>query len=180
MSNADIALLISGVSLAISLAGFVWNIFKEFIYVKPKLAVAFAVYQIIRPGRSTPREVLGIAVTNMGPGPAIIHSCIIRFWRGWIRRRGYALINPLIDPEGTTTQGFFTGLPVELQPGHSKTFHFQYAKDCFLNRGQTITRVGVHDTYGRYHWASRRAVKRAQASYDRDFPPDTPPTAVKS
>jgi len=33
MSNADIALLISGISLAVSLAGFIWSTFKEFIYV---------------------------------------------------------------------------------------------------------------------------------------------------
>jgi hypothetical protein len=176
-SNADLALLISGISLAVSVAGFVWGIFKEFIYVKPKLRVGFAVFIALGEGRRQTKT-LGLSVTNMGPGPAIIHSCNLRIWKGWFRRDGWGLINPLIHPEVAHTSGPFTGLPVELQPGQSRTFYFQYARECFLNFGtETITRFGVHDTYGRNHFASRRAVRRAKESYAKDFsPPATSPT----
>jgi hypothetical protein len=171
MTAGQIAILISGISLAISVAGFVWSIFKEFIYVKPKLHVSFSVFHIVQKG--TPEmQTLGLGVVNMGPGPVVIHSCIVRTWKGWFKRAGWGLINPLVDPQSRSTGGPFTGLPSKLDPGQTSTFYFLYeAQECFLRSGPDIYRIGVHDTYGRTHYASRKAFKQARKTCEKDFGP---------
>jgi hypothetical protein len=169
MTGSEIAILISGISLAISIAGFVWSIFKEFIFVKPKLSVSFSVYHVLQEGVPNV-STLGLFVTNMGPGPVIIHSCVVRTWKGWFKRAGWAVIQPLIDPQGRTTSGIFTGLPTKLEPGESRTFYFLYdAIECFLVRNPDIYRVGVDDTYGRTHFARRKSVEVARKSHADDF-----------
>jgi hypothetical protein len=168
MTGGEIAILISGISLAISIAGFVWSIFKEFIFVKPKLSVSFSVFHVLQQGMPNV-STLGLSVTNMGPGPIIIHSCIVRTWKGWFKRAGWGLIQPLIDAQSRSTGGVFT-VPATLEPGQSRVFYFLYdAIECFLISFPDVYRVGVHDTYGRTHYTPRKSVRAARMSHTEDF-----------
>jgi len=176
MNESQVALVISGFAVAISIAGFAWSIWKEFIFVKPRVQVGFAVMTIVQPGwpegRPRPR-VCSLNVTNMGPGPVTLYSCIIKESRGLLRRRQLGLLNPIIgDPAADPPHGAgpFGGnlLPRELMPGKQYAFHFPYTGELWL--GDSIVKIGVADTYGRNHWVRRRRVRAAKKQYQRDFP----------
>jgi hypothetical protein len=47
MQVADWALLISLLSLAISIAGFVWNVWSKFIFPKPKIDLSLTVMRVV-------------------------------------------------------------------------------------------------------------------------------------
>ena len=66
MTAAHWALLISGLALAISIAGFIGSIWKEFIYVKPKVQVAFAIMQFFGTA-SQVREICSLTATTWVP-----------------------------------------------------------------------------------------------------------------
>lgn len=174
MTESDFALLMSGASLALSISGFLWSIWKEFIFVKPKINVSFTAVEIF--GRPTNvKNLLALSVTNMGPGPVTLYACVGRgYGKPFFKRRSLGIINPIHgDPTIAPHESigpFSAGLPVlELEPGKSKQFYFPYSRDCFLQ--EPLERIGVHDTYGRYHWCSRGMMLKAREKYWKDFPP---------
>lgn len=77
MTSSDFALLISGISLPIAMLALSWNVYEKFIFVKPRLQVSFGVVSVIQNGK-VGKKLLSLSVTNLGPGPAIIHSTIAR------------------------------------------------------------------------------------------------------
>jgi hypothetical protein len=77
MQTADWALIISIISAAISLAGFVWNIWAKFIYPKAVIRVSFAMVQIVELGSDEIPEVLVLSATNMGPGEVTLTKALI-------------------------------------------------------------------------------------------------------
>lgn len=169
MTDAQIALLMSGAALAVSISGFIWSIWKEFIYVKPRVYVSFAVMEIFHP--ELPRQsICTLTATNMGPGSATLHSCITG--EGWFRRKATGILNPIHGHPAVLPHRslgpFSDGLPFELAPGKTKSFHFPFEREIFLK--DPITWIGVHDTYGRSHWAKRQDVVSARERYWRDFP----------
>jgi hypothetical protein len=163
MTASHWALLISGLALATSIGGFVWSIWKEFIYVKPKAYVSFAIMKIF--GRRSPvNDICNLTATNLGPGPVVLHMCVTRNSRGVFRKPQQGFLNPiegdpLVLPH--ISQGPFSGgLPASLEPGQSKSFYFPYVADSFLK--EPITQIGVHDTYGRSHWCKKRDITKAR------------------
>jgi hypothetical protein len=73
LTAAHWALLISGLALAISIASFIWSIWKEFIYVKPKVQVGFSIMRFF--GVPTQAEqICSLTATNMGPGPVVMRQ----------------------------------------------------------------------------------------------------------
>jgi hypothetical protein len=52
MTTADWALVISLLSAATSLAGFIWSVWSKFIYPKPRVRVSFSMVSVIYPRRS--------------------------------------------------------------------------------------------------------------------------------
>ena len=75
MTGSDFAFLISGISLAVAMLALAWSVFEKFIFVKPRLQMSFGVFHVIQDGKFG-KALLSLTVTNMGPDPAIIHSCI--------------------------------------------------------------------------------------------------------
>jgi hypothetical protein len=180
MQTADYAFLISLASFAISLLALLWNVWQKYIFVRPQLQVTFGVYRVFDrvPGRETlrpGRQLLNLTATNMGPGPVILYSCIVRSNRSpWWRRGQLGLLNPIHgDPTSATPTSlgpFSGGLPVKIDAAESKTFYFPYDRDCFLATGN-VALIGINDTYGRNTWCHRRAVRKALKSLAADFPP---------
>jgi hypothetical protein len=170
MTSGEIALLVSGISLAISAGGFVWNIMQMFIYVKPTLQVTFGIYKVF--GTGAPRkELCNLSVTNMGPGPAIVYACIVRERRPGSLRRQLGILNPIEgDPSANPPRSigpFSGGLPAKLEPGEQKSFYFPFSKDGPLS--ESVIQFGVNDTYQRNTWCKRKYVRRAKQRFREAF-----------
>jgi hypothetical protein len=179
MSTADYALIVSISSAFIAVASLIWNVCQKYIFVKPQVQVGFGVYHIMEPTDSPDtvklgRELLQLSVTNMGPGPVIIHGVIGRkrrwAWR-WKRRFQHGYLSPIHgDPRSNTPVGIgpFGGrLPAKLDAGEVKSFYFPYTKDGFLKDG--LNRVGAVDTYSRNSWCRRCDMKRVNANFRETF-----------
>lgn len=181
MTTADYALILSLFSLLTAMAALVWNAWQKFIFVRPSLQVSFSVVVImehgapgfIRPNQQT--RLLSLGVTNMGPGPIVLHSCVAKMAWNWRRpwlRAPMGLLNPIhgdpTDPNPRSIGPFSAGLPTKIEPGDSKSFYFPYREDCFLTESPVL--VGVNDTYSRIAWCRRKDVRKAMRSFQRDFP----------
>lgn len=171
MTTSDFAFLISGISLAIALLALSWNVYEKFIFVKPRLQVSFGVFRVVQSGK-VGKALLSLTITNMGPGPVIIHSCIIKARKRWFWQKQFAMLNPIHnDPASdvpTSIGPFSAGLPLKLDASDVKSFYFPFTAETFLR--EPITRVGVTDTYGRNAWCRGRDVKKALREFKEKFP----------
>ena len=176
MTTSDYALAVAIASIFISVLALCWNVWQKFIFVKPSVHVAFGLYNVMQPASDglihrTGRKLLDLTVTNMGPGPVVVYSCIAKEgWRGWGKSR-LGLLNPIhgdpTHPQPTSVGPFSAGLPLRIDAGDTKTFYFPYSKDIFLQ--DNIRRVGINDTYHRNTWCSRSDVRKVNAAYRKDF-----------
>jgi hypothetical protein len=173
MTAADYALIVSITSIIISFGSLIWNVWQKFLFVKPKLQVAFGVWRILQPGTSNHnRRLLNLVITNMGPGPVIVHGCAAKPKKPWWRRaKSYGLLNPIDNPTNpnlTDAGPFAGGLPAKLDAADTKSFYFPYEKDGFLK--ERLARVGIGDSYQRITWCRRKDMRKVYESYRRDFP----------
>jgi hypothetical protein len=175
MTTADYALLVSLASSVVSIVALLWNVWQKYIFVKPVLQVTFGIYRIFqegRPGVLTPgRHLLNLTATNMGPGPLILHACILKTKADRWRRNRYKVLNPIhgdpSNPKPITIGPFSGGLPAKIDAGEMKSFYFPYDKDCCLK--ELLDRAGISDTYGRNNWCRHRDIKKIARQYREDF-----------
>ena len=118
------------------------------------------------------RRLLHLIVTNMGPGPVVLASCVGKPKKPWWQRaKGYGLLNPIhgdpADPNPVGIGPFGGGLPTKIDAGEVKPFYFPYTKDCFLQ--EDLIRLGINDTYHRIIWCRRGDMRKVYRSYKRDF-----------
>lgn len=83
MNTADYAFFISLASAIISIASLIWNVWQKYIFVKPQLQVGFSIVSLLEPKPANPKtlaksnhQLLVINVTNMGPGPVTLYTCV--------------------------------------------------------------------------------------------------------
>lgn len=164
MTTADWALVISICSAAVSLAGFVWNVWSKFIYPKPDLRVHFSMMGFIGDGPWRD-PFLSLSITNHGPIGCTITHAIIDIDDRAQRKKRRGLINPLRDISASIehTDGPFTNLPKKIDVGEEFSLRFWSGENSFLE--EEVDRVGVIDTFGRHHWCACRHVKKVQAEY---------------
>jgi hypothetical protein len=170
MGKDDWALLLSIGSLIVAAAAFVWNIWAKFIYPKPRLRLTFWVAQVVQGAQRGPRF-LSLDLANLGPSLVIISSAIVQDRRTHFLRKGrIGLINPIHDlREPELPMGPFAGgLPKSVNVGETFALYFPFEREGWLGE-ETIDRIGVRDTFGRFHWALNRDVTRAREAYRRHF-----------
>jgi hypothetical protein len=73
------ALVISICSAAVSLAGFVWNVWSKFIYPKPRVRISFQMMRTVLPGTGIGEQVLVLSATNMGPVQVTLRTALIAY-----------------------------------------------------------------------------------------------------
>ena len=74
MTTADWALIVSLFSFFVSLAGFIWNVWSQFIYPRAKVRAYIAV-MLIFDGDGTPaRKTVQLSATNYGPTDITLHT----------------------------------------------------------------------------------------------------------
>lgn len=157
MTTADWAIIISIGSLLISLAGFVWNVWSKFIYPKPSVRVDIASTIAVGVGNGPPPDCISLSVVNHGPGEIQLQTAVALPRRAWFsRKRTYAILPPMNNwPYDTGTQGPFSGgLPKTLTVGQTFAVHFPRTTEFFEE--SDLVRFGFKDSFGRYHWASKR------------------------
>jgi hypothetical protein len=170
MGKGDWAFIISLGSLAISLAGFVWNIWSKFIYPKGQLRVSFWVARVVQGRKQRGPEFLSLDIANHGPSYVIISCAIIEHRRPMFRRRRkLGLINPIHDlAEPHLPMGPFAGgLPKRIEVGETFSLHFPFDAGGWL--ATDVARIGVRDTFSRFHWAARKQMKTVQAAHRERF-----------
>jgi len=169
MQTADWALVISILSAAISLAGFVWNVWSKFIYPKPRVDVHFSMVSAHYPGRPRdldPVSALCLSATNMGPSETTLLSSLIMTKPHWFSERKFALLNVLQSfPETTDYEAeyyargggiFAGGFPKKLAVGESFSVYLIPDHEM-LARGDYDC-IGFNDSFGRRHWAPRQDI----------------------
>src|SRR3954453_15059889 len=125
MSTADYALIVSLFSAVVSIGALLWNVWQKFIFVKPALQVSFRVSRVFKPTEGiaarTDIRLLHLSVTNLGPGPATIYLCIVKFKSRWWKRTQYATLNPIhgnpLHPEPVGIGPIAGGLPAKVDAG---------------------------------------------------------------
>jgi hypothetical protein len=153
--------------------------------VKPALQVSFGVWHILQPATAgsltrSGRSLLVLTVTNMGPGPAVLSTCIAKTKAHWWTRPELGTLNPIHDPTDPHPKSigpFSAGLPTKIDAGDVKSFYFPYDRDCFLKNG--LVRIGINDTYHRNTWCHRRDMQKAKKAYGRDFALQPYPTTCE-
>lgn len=169
MTTADYALIISLFSATITLGNLIWNVWSKFIYPKPSLRIRASVMSVIERGERVDAPFVNLSMTNHGPGEIIISHAAVRIrQRGWKNSR-WALINPMVDLQNRELPGgpFAGGLPKTISAGQSFSLYFPFEPGGWLV--EPIACFGVQDTLDRYHWITRRDLRKLKAKYNADF-----------
>lgn len=127
MTTADWAFIVSLCSVAVSLAGFVWNVWSKFIYPKARLRTSISIVDIIAVGEDT-RSLISLGATNYGPTDITLHLAMGRKRPGLLqlrRNKHIAAVNPLTSPDSGRTSGPFSGgLPIKVAIGETFSAYF--------------------------------------------------------
>ncbi len=163
MTTAEWALMISMFSAVVAGCALGWNIYRD-VVLKARLKVTVGIGNILAEGREPSRDYIMLEATNHGPGTVKLETIRLQKnakWLKFLRRTQHAVIvhdymNPLSGK-----------LPLTLDVGERSTYLFPFEKDCFLS-GE-FTHVGLRDSFGRTHWASRSAYSNARQRWVNAF-----------
>jgi hypothetical protein len=175
MNTADWALVISLVSAAISLAGFIWNVWSKFIYPKPRVRVSFSMVTAFYPRRPRdpdPVRALRLSATNFGPADVTLLSSLVKFKPHWFSDTSHGLLNTFSEfPSSTDYEAeyesggggpFAGGFPKKLGVGESFSVYLVPDHET-LAKGDYES-IGFNDSFDRIHWAPRQDILRTLPS----------------
>lgn len=165
-----IIIIISFGALSISVFSLGWNFYRDVI-LKARVKVTISISNVYH-GDDIRGPFVSIDVTNFGPGPITCDSIgmmkqsrlsflgrhILEVFRMQTR---YAHI--MYD----YTNPYSSELPKKLLVGERLTLLLSMNQDCLL--AFDPTHVGVHDSFGRYHYATRRSLKKAKKEFFEKF-----------
>ena len=77
MSLALIALLISGLSVAVASLSLGWNIYRD-VLAKPRVKVRMGIRQVVEDGESVNGYVAWVRGLNLGPGKVTLEIIVVR------------------------------------------------------------------------------------------------------
>jgi hypothetical protein len=171
MTTADWALLISICSAAISLAGFIWNVWSKFIYPKPRVDVSFNFMAVVSGGKKED-SVLGLSATNMGPASVTLY-CVIA-------DGGKDMVAP--QAKGVCSAQSLARISVETRSFH-RTIRWWLPKNSMsANNSRHISfrtmkgsqrAIRSHrfcGLFGRHHWASKDRRQSRSTANSRSLP----------
>ena len=164
MPTDQIALVVSIFSALIASSALGWNIYRD-VVLKPKVVVSFSLVVILHETLPERPHYLNVTGTNFGPGSVTLNTIVAReapFWRRVIRRVRYAFITP--DYANQMSER----LPKKLEPGDKVNLLLPFERECLLGHPK-LTHVGLSDSYGRNHWASRKDMEKARTEWAKEF-----------
>jgi len=155
------SLYISVAALIVSVFSLGWNFYRDVI-LKPRLKVTAAITRV-GPTETGWKDFITVEAVNFGPGPIICNGILgekrhlICFWR---KRMCFYAVEDLNNPLNTR-------FPKKLEVGDSFMQFFNLTEDAFLSLDPT--HVGIRDTFGRMHWATRKSLKQAKKDFQKEF-----------
>ncbi|MBD2551650.1 hypothetical protein H6G65_19195 [Microcystis elabens FACHB-917] len=160
MSLALLALLISGLSVAVASLSLGWNIYRDVI-ARPRVNMRMGVRQIVEDGESVNGYVVWVRCVNLGPGKVTLEVLVVR--SGFLKRLkdtqgqfGFIKFVASAIPGGSS-------LPLTLDPGEYADLLIPLNYDTFL--GSTYTMLGIRDFHGRIHWAPSKDIRDARQQW---------------
>lgn len=162
----SIAIGISLLSLMVAAFALGWNVYRDVI-LKPRLRVRVNISDVVgNAGRAGTFAV--VQGTNFGPGDIgveMVHGRNAPLWRRLLRcPRNFVVIHDYQNPLSGQ-------LPTRLATGEKIDLLFEFNADCFLKAQPT--HIGLRDSFGRTHWASRSEVREATKLFREDLPAET-------
>lgn len=157
MATAELALLISGISVCIAMLALGWNIYRDVI-LRPKVRIRMQISQVLTPGEPAEKDETKVdfTATNHGPGIVILQGIRAKTKKLFKKTKWAILIHDYTDP--LTSQ-----FPCKLGVGERGTFLLPFLKGSFLK--QSFTHLGIADSFGRIHWVPKKDIKRTKATY---------------
>jgi hypothetical protein len=156
------ALYISLAALIVSVFSLGWNFYRDVI-LKPRLKVTVAITRVGSTERGW-EDFITVSAVNLGPGPIICNGILgekKHFLRFWEKRISFYAVEDFNNPLSTP-------LPKKLEVGDSLMEFFNLKEDAFLSMDPT--HIGVRDTFGRMHCASKKSLKKAKKDFLKGFP----------
>ena len=162
MNKDEIAIILSMLSLGVAALALGWNIYRD-VVLKPRLRVTVQKSLIAQEGRQNTTHFM-ISAVNFGPG--VIRLNIIRFmhssffkklfkkWRHGVLMHDYR--NPLSGQ-----------LPTSLDVGEKIDLIFPWDEECLCRTKPS--HIGLADSFGRTHWASKKDVKKVIKEWESEF-----------
>lgn len=170
MIEYRITILISICALLISVFSLGWNFYRDVI-LKARVKVTISISNIHQ-GDDIRGPFVSIGVTNFGPGPVTCDS-IGMMKKSRLSFLGMHILKVFRMQTGYChimhdyTNPYSSELPKKLLVGERLTLLLSMNQDCLL--AFDPTHVGVHDSFGRYHYATIRSLKKAKQEFFEKF-----------
>ena len=156
MSQNSTALVLTIVSLSVAGISLAWNIYRE-VWLKARMKVVVDTLVEVPVGAdgrvlAAPTGKLGLSAINLGPREIKCEVAIATFGSAWdtvMRRRSRAVLARLDQKK--------------LEVGERVQFTLAWENAFFL--AEPHLKIGVVDSFGRTHWASRSQVRRRVHEY---------------
>jgi len=162
ISQSQVALIVSALSVGIALFSLGWNVYRDII-LKPIVKVRLQVGQLRTPGlaidQSTPTKVY-FAATNFGPGIVVLQGIRAKRKRFLRKTKHMILFNDFNDPLSHQ-------FPHTLDVAARASFFVPFGKGIFLE--SDFTHIGITDSFGRIHWVPDKDIDIAKKAYDTKF-----------
>lgn len=161
MTTTSTSFLISAISAGIALFALGWNVYRDII-IKPKVKVRFRIDMIAEEGDdpSSRETVICFHATNHGPGAVVLQGIGIKT-HVFLRKTKWSIL--LHDFHHPISSRF----PSKLEVGELNHYVLPYRKDIFLK--EDFGKIGIYDSFGKYHWAPKTDIKDAKKQYKQDF-----------
>jgi hypothetical protein len=163
ITRADVAIFISCLALMFTAAHFIWNVRKDRGGIRPRVQVNVVVAKIAAMDKDYGKAIM-IRAVNLGPGE--VHLTSLPLKSRWRNRGGHGYKWGSVMPDPKAPYG--NSLPVSLTVGKEALFLVPYDADSFLSVKHA--HVGVGDSFGKNHWAPKKQLRRAEETYEEDFP----------
>lgn len=157
-----LAIVLSIVSLVLSACALAWNIYRD-VALRPRLRVTVARVHVGQRDDLVKRFM--VSVVNFGPGKIRVEMVWFKHRRFLSRLRGgrsQGVLIPHYSLPGVTR------LPGSLEVGDAASFYLKWTDDLVLRSAPT--HLGYRDSFGRFHWASRKDTRQVIADWRADFP----------
>jgi hypothetical protein len=156
------SLYISLAALVVSVFSLGWNFYRDVI-LKPRLRVTVAITNIIT-GAEAEGPFINVSGVNHGPG-SIICNGVLGKKASWFpfHRKGPKYFYVMEGYDNLLSDRF----PKKLEIGDSVNQFFPYNEESFLSINPS--HIGLRDTFGRIHWASKKSLEEAKKQFLKEF-----------
>lgn len=167
---AQLALLISGLSLVVAAGNLLWNVRSKFLHPQPRLRIRLRPAMVVREEGHT--RYLHLEVVNKGPGDTVLERIAVTYRRDGIDfDEGETHASRWSDYDPVRASPF----PVTVGPG--RTFS-AFLSDTPSVLPRRVWRIGIVDGYGRRWWAPSVQLWRAILGHRARYPEAWTPEAL--